>query len=210
MDMLIERWMIEEAERYAILSACHTSDRHDFHRGGIAAKAEKMFEGKLGEKVFKAWLRQQGIPFDEDHTSHEEADLYDFRVGDRTIDVKTCTKDVHRRLLEMVEQYAKNAKDYYVAVRLRFTGFTVSASRSGVVFDFTNTRQGPATIVGWASKDEIGQAEIENVGYGDNYRLWLRNLRDIDSLAVTLRSRLRPPGETPGTRGRDRRECSER
>lgn len=62
MERTIAPWMIEEAQKYATLSARHTSDRHDFHRGGIAAKAEKMFEGKRGEKIFKAWLRQQELP----------------------------------------------------------------------------------------------------------------------------------------------------
>lgn len=187
MEFTIEPWMVEEAQRYAVLSARHTSDRHDFHRGGVAAKAEKMFEGKLGEKVFKAWLRQQGLLFDEDHTSHEEADQYDFLVAGRTIDVKTFTKDFHKRLLEMVEQYAKNPKDYYVAVRLRFEPFTVHERAGAPVFDFSRVSQRTASIVGWASKAEIGRAPIENNGYRDNYRLWLSDLRRIDLLAIELR-----------------------
>lgn len=186
MEFTIESWMIEEAQTYAILSARHTSDHHDFHRGGVAAKAEKMFEGKLGEKVFKAWLRQQGLPFDEDYTSHKEADQYDFLVAGQTIDVKTFTKDFHKRLLEMVEQYAKNPKDYYIAIRLHFEPFTVHEQAGAPIFDLSQVSRQTASIVGWASKAEIGQAPIENVGYRDNYRLWLSNLRGIDILATEL------------------------
>src|SRR4051812_29120115 len=102
MKFPIEHWMIEEAEAYATLSARYTSNRHDFHEGGMANKAKKMFEGKLGEKVFRTWMNQQGLPFDEDSTSHEEADKYDFYVKGHTIDIKTFTQDFHKRLLEMV------------------------------------------------------------------------------------------------------------
>lgn len=186
MEFTIEPWMIEEAQQYAVLSARHTSNRHDFHRGGIDGKAENMFVGKLGEKVFKAWLRQQGLPFDEDPTSHEEADQYDFRVVGRTIDVKTFTKDNHRLLLEMVEQYERNPKDYYVAVRLRYGPFTVGVNNGVPVFDFNNIVQRTATILGWADKAEVGQAPIGTNRYLRNYQLRLDNLRSVDSLAQEL------------------------
>jgi hypothetical protein len=187
MEFTIEEWMVKEAETYAVLSAAHTSNRHDFHRGGITAKAEKMFEGKLGEKVFKAWLRHQRLPFEEDATSHEEADMFDFRVAGRTIDVKTFTKDFHRRLLEMVEQYDRTPKDYYVAVRLRFEPFSVTVRTGSPVFDFSQIHRPTSSIVGWASKIEVGQAPIENNGYRDNRRLWLADLHTIDHLASELR-----------------------
>jgi hypothetical protein len=190
-DLQIEHWMIEEAKAYAISSARYTSNRHDFHGGGLANKAAKMFEGKLGEKIFKNWMIQQSLSFDEDHTSHEEADDYDFCVADRTIDVKTFTKDFHKRLLEMVEQYQKNSKDYYVAVRIRFDPFTVKLSGNNIIFDFSGILQHSATIVGWASKADIGRAPVHNFGYQDDHWLWLDKLRDINTLALELSTLLR-------------------
>lgn len=188
MEYNIDPWMIEEAEQYAILSAPHTSNRHDFHKGGVSEKALKMFEGKLGEKVFKLWLMQQGLGFDEDKTSHEDADLFDFRVSGRTIDVKTFTKDFHRRLLEMVEQYRNKPKDYYVAIRLRFEPFSVHVKNGAIVFDFSHVTHCSATIVGWANKEDIGRAPISNFGYLDNYWLWLDKLRNMNSLSAELKS----------------------
>ena len=70
------------------------------------------FEGKLGEKVFKMFLLDNNIPFQEDTTSYDEEDNYDFMIGnDTTIDVKTRTKSYHTRTLEMVEQFEDNPKD---------------------------------------------------------------------------------------------------
>lgn len=48
--------LINEALQYAQLSANYTSNRHDFHQGGINNKKLKMFEGKLGEKFLKCFL----------------------------------------------------------------------------------------------------------------------------------------------------------
>src|SRR4051794_23106556 len=93
--------IVESAQDYATRSAPHTSDRNDFHPGGLANKARKMFEGKLGERVFQAWLDTEKTPYVADSSPHNEADRYDFVIAGRTIDVKTFTQDNHLRLLEM-------------------------------------------------------------------------------------------------------------
>ncbi len=43
--------LIQEAREYAFASRAFTSDRHDFHEGGLDAKERKMLEGKLGEPL---------------------------------------------------------------------------------------------------------------------------------------------------------------
>ena len=48
----IPKNFIDEAFDYASKSKLYTSDRHDFHQGGLNNKEQKMFEGKLGVKVF--------------------------------------------------------------------------------------------------------------------------------------------------------------
>ncbi len=47
---------IEEAFEYALKSREYTSNRHDFHEGGLDAKQQKMFEGKLGENFLKCFF----------------------------------------------------------------------------------------------------------------------------------------------------------
>lgn len=128
-----------------------------------------MFEGKLGEKIFKQFLLTHKLNFEEDATSHTEADIYDFIMPNgATIDIKTRTKSFHIRTLEMVEQFKKNPKDIYVSVHL----------------DVDN-KQG--VVVGWATKDDILRINrIENQGYLDNYVLYDKELRNVDELILLL------------------------
>ncbi len=187
MEIGIDMAMVAAARDYAVRSAAHTSNRHDFHSGRLADKARNMFVGKLGERAFQAWLETLGVEFVADASPPTEADRYDFLVGGKTIDVKTFTQEYHTRLLEMVEQYAKLPKDCYVAVRLRFGPFDVQQRGAALEFDFAGLRERTAHLVGWAGRAEVGSAPVENNGYRDNYRIWLRDLRDMPQLAAELR-----------------------
>jgi len=156
---------IEEALRYAFKSRAYTSNRHDFHEGGLGAKQRKMYEGKLGEKILKMILIENNLIFYEDETDHTKADIYDFKLCDgTTIDVKTRTKKFHTRSLEMVEQFNKNPKDIYVSIRL-----------------FTDKKEG--YVLGWFTKEDILKINrIENNGYLDNYVLYDNELRSLNQL----------------------------
>lgn len=158
----IPQIFIDEALEYAELSKSYTSNRHDFHPGGLNNKKAKMFEGKLGEKIFKMFLLENNIDFEEDNTSFKEKDNYDFILSNNiTVDVKTRTKTFHTRTLEMVEQFNKNPKDIYVSVYL-------------------NTQSYSGRIIGWISKEEmLSKATIENQGYLDNYVLYDNQLNHI-------------------------------
>ena len=70
-EYIIEGALYQEALDYARRSRAYTSDRHDFHSGGLDNKQQKMLEGKLGEKAFKLFLQDNGIRFEEDHSSYE-------------------------------------------------------------------------------------------------------------------------------------------
>ncbi|MFC3210738.1 hypothetical protein [Planomicrobium okeanokoites] len=153
---------IKEAAAYAELSKAYTADRHDFHQGGLENKRRKMYEGKLGEKIFKTFLVENSIPFAEDQSSHTEADSFDFILPNGvTIDVKTRTKSFHTRTLELVHQFARKPKDIYVSVRL---------------FDDLSSGK----IIGWCTKEDILNINrVENNGYLDNYVIFDNELRDI-------------------------------
>lgn len=167
--ILIPNEFVIEAREYALASRSHTSDRHDFHEGGLAAKQRKMYEGKLGEKLVKHLFIQSGISFQEDKSPHTEADRYDFILPDgKTVDVKTRTQPFHTRTLEMVEQFRKVPKDLYISVRLfpdKISGY----------------------IIGWATKmDFLRTNRIENNGYLDNYVLFDHELRTWKDLIRLL------------------------
>ncbi len=145
----IPKNLIDEAHNYAVLSRSYTSDKNDFHPGGLDNKQQKMFEGKLGEKVFKMFLIENNIKFTEDPTRYDEKDNYDFLLENNcTVDVKTRTKPFHTRTLEMVKQFNNNPKDIYVSVYLDISTYT-------------------GTFIGWTTKERI--AEINRIGTVDSF-----------------------------------------
>ena len=163
-----------EAVSYARKARAFTSNRHDFHPGGLSNKEKKMFEGKLGEKAIKLLLTDNHISFIEDTSSYDERDEFDFLLVNENeqlkVDVKTRTEDFHIRTLEMVEQAETHPKDIYISVRL---------------FRDSNT----VVILGWFSyKDMIRKGRIENQGYLDNYVMYdsdLRPILDLEKYVLT-------------------------
>lgn len=159
--------LYQEALDYARASRAYTSDRHDFHPGGLNNKQQKMFEGKLGEKAFKMLLTDNQFSFEEDHSSPEERDEFDFLLQKQglpklLIDVKTRTKDYHTRTLEMVEQYSNHPKNIYVSARW-----------------YEGTRD--VTLLGWyTDRDMVSKNQIENNGYLDNYVMYDHDLRPME------------------------------
>lgn len=169
--------MYQEAYNYALASRSFTSNRHDFHAGGLNNKQQKMFEGKLGEKAVKMLFLENNICFEEDRTSYDERDEYDFLLINENerlkVDVKTRTKDFHKRTLEMVEQAQSHPKDIFISVRL-----------------FCDTND--VKIIGWYTYDDmISKNQIENQGYLDNYVMYDKDLRPIETLEAELLCRFR-------------------
>lgn len=167
-EYIITGELLKEAYEYAQASRAYTSNRHDFHAGGLNNKQQKMYEGKLGEKGFKMFLIDNTIPFMEDHSSPQERDVYDFllKTFDKQylFDVKTRTKPFHTRTLEMVEQAKSHPKDIFISARL-------FPERNAV------------KLLGWYSyQDMITVNRIENNGYLDNYVMYDTDLRPIEEL----------------------------
>ena len=164
--------LYQEALDYARASRAFTSNRHDFHPGGLNNKQQKMFEGKLGEKAFKMMLIDNHFSFEEDHSSPEERDEFDFVLQKPgltrlLVDVKTRTKAFHTRTLEMVEQYTNHPKNIYVSARL-----------------YEGTRE--VTLLGWyTAEDMLSKNQIENNGYLDNYVMYDPHLRSMNSFLET-------------------------
>ncbi len=81
------------------------------------------------------------------------------------MDVKTRTEDYHIRTLELVEQTVAHPKELYVAARL---------------YRDENAVQ----LLGWFTREDLlTHGTIENQGYLDNYVMYDRQLRPMESLA---------------------------
>lgn len=160
--------LYNEAIAYAESSKKYTSNRHDFHAGGFDNKRRKMFEGKLGEKAVKMLFDDNGICYEEDETSFDERDEYDFLLINESeclkVDVKTRTENFHIRTLEIVEQARNHPKDIFISVRL---------------FKESNS----VRLLGWYTyEDMVVKNQVENQGYLDNYVMYDNDLRPISEL----------------------------
>ena len=169
---LIRGDLYQEALDYAKKSRSYTSNRHDFHPGGLTNKQQKMLEGKLGEKAVKLFFLDNSVCFQEDATGYDERDEYDFLLVNPTerlkVDVKTRTKDFHTRTLEMVEQAQTHPKDIFISTRLYCESNTVQ-------------------LIGWFTyQDMIQKNQIENQGYLNNYVMYDQDLRPITDLEPLL------------------------
>lgn len=138
----------------------------------LTNKKKKMLEGKLGEKAVKLLFIDNKVSFEEDKTSPDERDEYDFLLINATerlkVDVKTRTENYHTRTLEMVEQAQNHPKDIFISVRL-----------------YKETNE--VKLIGWYTyEDMINKNQIENQGYLDNYVMYDRDLRPIDTLEKDL------------------------
>ncbi len=167
-EYVIENGLYDEALSYAEKSKRYTSNRHDFHAGGLNNKKQKMLEGKLGEKAVKILFNDNGVSYEEDKSSFDEPDQYDFLlISDNEclkVDVKTRTKSYHTRTLEMVEQAEKCPKDIFISARLY-------KDRNTIV------------LLGWYTyKDMVNRNKIQNNGYRDNYVMCDKDLRPIPEL----------------------------
>lgn len=168
-EYVIRGGLYREALDYALRSGAYTSDRHDFHAGGLSNKQQKMLEGKLGEKAFKLFLLDNGIRFEEDHSRFNERDEYDFLLRNPVmclrLDVKTRTEPYHIRTLELVEQAASHPKEIYISARLC-------------------REQRSVRLLGrFTRQDMLTRGRIENQGYLDNYVMYDRQLRPMEELA---------------------------
>lgn len=173
----IEGELFEEALKYAEDSKRYTSNRHDFHPGGLSNKKQKMLEGKLGEKAVKMLFMENGVSFIEDKTAYDERDEYDFLLVNSyeslKVDVKTRTEKFHIRTLEMVEQAQSHPKDIYISVHLYRESNAVE-------------------LLGWYTyNDMIQKNKIENQGYLDNYVMYDRDLRPISDLVSLVLERFK-------------------
>lgn len=172
--VIIKKKLIEEAKEYSKLSKFFTSNKHDFHEGGLDAKEKKMFEGKLGEKGIKQFFLESNIKFKEDDSSYRVADDYDFVIFSDSkkylVDVKTRTQKHHFKTLEMVKQLNIKKINLYISVKLS-----------------TETQNYKIEIVGWCTKEDIIKINrIENLGYLDNYVMHDKELRNINTLKTYL------------------------
>lgn len=144
---------------------------------------QRTYMGKLGELAFLRFLDENGIYINADgmfeiFEGQDNVDSFDFITrNDKTVDVKTGFRNIHKRLLVNVEQFDNLPKDYYVAVKLN----AVDVDSRDKLVDWDDISE--ATIWGYAEYQFMyNYAGIKDFGEGDARWLYYNRLMGIDRL----------------------------
>lgn len=115
--------------------------------------------GFLGELVFREYLKQEHpyLKFHHDTAKYVGGDEYDFLISNKTIDVKTATKEFHRELRVLVDRFFKHKTDFYVGIKI-------------------NLPSKIAHIYGYVNKSKVANSKI--IEYGGQ-RFFSINLYDL-------------------------------
>lgn len=100
---------------------------YNYNRGKAqqSESVRRILVGKLGEIAFAHFLNQNSKCITGNDEMFEvweslyAADQTDFLTGDnRTIDIKTASKDYHRRITIPEDQFLHRPSDFYVGIRI--------------------------------------------------------------------------------------------
>lgn len=145
---------------------------------------QRTYMGKLGELAFLKFLQEKGKAVNVDgmldvFEGQENVDSFDFiTAAGRSVDVKTGFRSIHQRLLVNTEQFDKNPKDFYVAVKL--DAVDIDSRQKLVDWEDVTTAQ----IVGYADYAYIQKkAGVRDFGEGPARWLFYDRLMGIDKLA---------------------------
>ena len=159
----------QRAGYYAHLSHQHTTEKHNFHDGSDYQKWLGMFKGKLGEEMFKVFLEEENIYYQEDPTTHKQPDNYDFLVSGYKLDVKTATGYFKEIIVDMVHQVTDRPKDIYILT-------------------FLNLEKKNGSMIGWVTREKLLETNlVKNHGHHNNYCMPIRELGSMEELVQILK-----------------------
>ena len=162
--MIITEQAKKEAKEYAdkIIALGITDPDHPSGVNG-GSIFERFFTGYLGEWAFNQILIahrvKDKILWDREVRGH--GDDGDFFFGGKDLDIKTASKDFHVRLMIPLAQWKRKQSSYYVGVK--------------ITDDEIN-------IMGYATKEDIEHAKVDDFGMGETSWIFHNQLRPIKDL----------------------------
>jgi len=115
MKIKILKQYIDEAKRHAFV-------RLNYYKSKVKHKERfnQIIKGKIGEEAVKAVLRIEKIPHEIDITEIGQADRFDIKVKNITLEVKTISADTRFRALVISKYSFDKGKqlDYYILVEI--------------------------------------------------------------------------------------------
>jgi len=124
---------------------------------------ESNYIGYLGEWVFNEFLEtcnlKDKVKWSRD--ANGEADKGDFFFGGKIIDIKTASKSFHIKLMMPCDQFLKNHRDFYVAIKIL---------------------DGVGEIKGYATRDDLKKVTPANFGFDPSLAINHTRLKPIKEL----------------------------
>lgn len=144
---------------------------------------QRTYMGKLGELAFLKLLEEKGKSVDTTdmlkvYEGQNNVDSYDFITSDNLkVDIKTGFRFNHMRLLVNKDQFDKNPKDFYVAVKISAKDTDISRK----LVDWYNISE--AHVLGYAEYNYIKEKCSErDFGEGLAKNMFYNKLLGIDKL----------------------------
>lgn len=144
---------------------------------------QRTYIGKLGELAFSKFLNEMMIEHStagifDIYEGQTNVDSFDFKTkNNKTIDIKTGFRNIHKRLLINIEQFENIPKDYYVAVKLN----AVDINTNSKLVDLKNITK--AVILGYADYIYLKKyVKYSNFGEGLAKSVLYDKLLGIDRL----------------------------
>ena len=125
--------------------------------------------GMLGAIAFYQFLlRQNRSPLGSDgkpvFRKEDDVERMDFRtVAGKLVGVKTLSRNYYKRVLVSVDELRTRPKDYYVGVRI-------------------SEDERSAHIVGFATRKDMEESDVVDLGEGSAYECLVDDLRRIEKL----------------------------
>lgn len=146
-------------------------------------EVQRTYIGKLGELVFLTLLQIRRKKVNTDgmfdiFVGQNNVDGYDFITKDnKTVDVKTGFREIHKRLLVNCDQFNNIPKDFYVAVKLN----AKDTDPQLTLVNWNDITLG--TIIGYSDYEYLNNnARVRDFGEGPAKYLEYNRMLGIDKL----------------------------
>jgi len=155
--------------------------RFEYNRFGLSPEQRKsmILIGTIGQLIFREYITEQNIPFEFEYQAGQY-DLMDFKLGGDIVEIKTSGYDSsfqHLNLLYSQDQFSTGLKKKFkYCVQMFVNGYLKNTK----LLDLSLCDK--CIITGYIPFDQIQNFKNEKQFYGDDYKIPLNKLLDINNL----------------------------
>lgn len=181
MRCIMIRLKLDDEIKTLAIKHCEERLQYEYNRFGFSDEKRKnmILVGTLGQLIFKKYLDEKNIVYDYQLQAGKYDD-FDFEVNDVIYEIKASGYYGNFSRLNLLYSY-----DQYVSGLKKGFKYCVQIFINGLdcftkLLDINNSTE--ATIVGYIEFDKIAEYGHAKQYYGDDYKVPLSKLKDIENL----------------------------